>query len=245
MPQRCFTLCLVVALLATTAAADTKIVQESHQDAFTVMGQSQPARDVVRTVWLAADRMRVDEGSSTRIVRLDSSTLYVIDHDARTVSSVVIPIDAAALLPKGMADQLRAMMQLEIDVVPTDETKKVGAWSARRWNLTMTSPMVTVESALWATKDLDIDRDAYDRLSSQIIALRPGMEELVEKLQAVAGFVVETQTVTRLGGATDGGMQRNERTVSVETVSAPAGTYDPPNDYQRRPFDLMAALQQQ
>lgn len=245
MPQRCFTLCLVVALLATTAAADTKIVQESHQDAFTVMGQSQPASDVVRTVWLAADRMRVDEGSSTRIVRLDSSTLYVIDHDARTVSSVAIPIDVGALLPKGTAEQLRAMMQLEIDVVPTDETKKVGAWSARRWNLTMTSPMVTVESALWATKDLDIDRDAYDRMSGQIIALRPGMEQLVEKLRAVAGFVVETQTVTRLGGATDGGMKRNERTVSVETAAAPAGTYDPPGDYQQRAFDLLAALQRQ
>jgi hypothetical protein len=245
MPQRCITFCLAIALLTTTAAADTKIVQESHQDAFTVMGQSQPASDVVRTVWLAADRMRVDDGTSTLIVRLDSSILYVIDHNARTVSSVVIPIDVAALLPQGMAEQLRAMMQLTIDVVPTDETKKVGAWSARRWNMTMTSPMVTVESALWATKDLDIDRDAYDRLSSQIIALRPGMEELVEKLRAVAGFVVETQTVTRLGGATDGGMKRNERTVSVETAAAPAGTYDPPSGYDQRPFDLLAALQQQ
>jgi hypothetical protein len=71
------------------------------------------------------------------------------------------------------------------------------------------------------------------------------MEKLVEKLRAVAGFVVETQTVTRLGGATDGGMTRIERTVSVETATAPAGAYDPPGDYEQRPFDLMAALQRQ
>jgi len=244
MLQRCITFGLAAALLAATAAADTKIVQETHQDAFTVMGQSQPASDVVRTVWLAGDRLRVDEGASTFIVRLDSSTLFVIDHDARTVSSVAIPVDGAALLPKGMAEQLRAMMQLKIDVVPTDETKKVGAWSARRWNMTMTSPMVTVESAMWATKDLDIDRDAYNRLSSQIIALQPGMEGLVEKLRTVEGFVVETQTVTRLGGATEGGMKRSERTVSVETGEPPAGAYDPPSDYQQRPFDLLATLQQ-
>jgi len=243
MLQRCAILGLTAALLAATAAADTKIVQDTRQDAFTVMGQSQPASAVVRVVWLATDRMRVDEGASTFIVRLDSSILYVINHDSRTVSSVAIPIDIAALLPQGMAEQLRTMMQLKIDVVPTDETKKVGAWSARRWNMTTSSPMVTVSSALWATKDLDIDRDAYDQLSRQIIALRPGMEELVEKLRAVEGFVVETQSVTRLGGATEGGMTRSELTVSVETAQPPAGTYDPPVDYEQRAFNLMAALQ--
>lgn len=244
MLRRCITLGLAAALAAAPAAADTKLVQETHQDAFTVMGQSQPASDSVRTVWLASDRMRVDEGASTLIVRLDSSTLYVIDHDAKTVSSVAIPVDTAALLPKGMADQMRTMMQLKIDIVPTAETKQVGQWSARRFNMTMTSPMVAVESVMWATTDLDIDREAYHRLFRQIISMRPGMEELADKLREVEGFVVETQTSTRLGGATEGGMKRSERTVSVETVAAPPGTYDPPGDYQQRAFDLLAALQQ-
>lgn len=244
MLGRCIILGLVAALVAGPAAADTKIVQETHQDAFTVMGRSQPASDVVRTVWLAPDRMRVDEGASTLIVRLDTSTLYVIDHDAKTVSSVAIPVDVAVLLPKGMAEQMRAMMQLKIDVVPAAETRKVGPWSARRFDMTMTSPMVSVASTMWATTELEIDHEAYHRLFSQIISMRPGMEGLADALRKIEGFVVETQTVTRLGEATEGGMTRSERTVSVETLGAPAGTYDPPGGYQQRAFDLLAALQQ-
>jgi hypothetical protein len=245
MLQRCATLGLTAALLATTAAADTKILQESHQDAFTVMGHSQPASDVDRVMWMAKDRLRVDEGNSSFIVRLDSSTLFVIDHESRSVSSIQLPVDIGALLPPGMAEQMRAMMQFDITVAPTDEFKAVGSWKARRWNMTMSSPMVTISSALWATTELDIDRAAYDELTRQIVSLQPGMEGLVEKLRAVDGFVVETQSVTRMSGSSEVGVTRSERTVSVDTAQPPAGTYDPPADYEQRPFNLMAALQQQ
>lgn len=232
-----------LALLFTgTAAADTKIVQAVHQDAFTVMGQSQPETDTDRVIWLGADRLRVDEAGSTIIVRLDTDTMYMIDHGDASVGTIELPVDLAALLPPGVAEQMRAMMQLEITVEPTDETKKVGDWTARRWNVTMTTPMVTIENTLWATKDLDIDRAAYDRLFHQIVSLQPGTEGLVEKLRTVEGFVVEQQSVTTMTGASDTAMTRTERTVTVETADPPPGTYDPPGDYTPRELDLMRMM---
>jgi hypothetical protein len=229
--------------VAGIASADTKIIQNVHQDEFTMMGQSQPATDGERVIWLGADRLRVDEGNSTFIVRVDSGVMYLIDHAQKTVSSVDIPVDVAALLPPGVAEQMRSMMQLEVEVSPTDETKKVGEWTARRWNLTMSTPMVAVDSTLWATKELDIDRAAYDRLFHQIVALQPGTEGLIERLRAVEGFVVEQRSVTTMKGAGDASMTRTEHTVSVEILDAPDGTYQPPADYSTREFDLMAALQ--
>lgn len=244
MKQRRIVLAAALILsLVGAASADTKIVQNVHQDEFTMMGQSQPATDTERVIWLGDDRLRVDEGNSTFIVRVDAGVMYMIDHAQKTVSSVAIPVDVAALLPPGVAEQMRAMMQLDVKVSPTDETKKVGAWSARLWNLTMSTPMVAVESTLWATKDLDIDRAAYDRLFHQIVALQPGTEGLIEKLRAVEGFVVEQQSVTTMKGAGDASMTRTEHTVSVETLDAPDGTYEPPAGYTPQDFNLMAALQ--
>jgi hypothetical protein len=243
MRQRCFAAFAAATLLTTAAAADTKIVHKTHQDAYTVMDQSLPATDAERVTWLGDGRMRVDAGTTTYIVRLDSSTLFIIDHEARTVSSVELPIDVARLLPEGMAEQVQVMMHFEFEVAPTDETKQVGEWTARRWNMTMTSPMVTVENALWATTALDVDHLAYVELFGQIAALQPGMEGQLEKLRSIDGFVVETDTTTRITGETGNAMTWTEQAVSVETADPPAGAYDPPSDYEQRPFDLMAALQ--
>jgi len=225
-------LVVAIALLAAgAAAADTKIVQAVHQDAFTVMGQSQPAADSERVIWLGGNRLRVDEDDSTMIVRLDTATMYMIDHAGRTVSAISLPVDPDTLLPPGVADQMRAMMQLSIAVSPTEETKKVGGWTARRWNVTMTTPMVTIERTLWATKDVDVDRAAYDRLFHQIASLQPGAEKLVEE-----------QSVTRMPGSDDVTMTRTEKTMSVETLDPPVGAYEPPSDYSERDFDLMSAM---
>ena len=243
MRHRCFAAVVAVTLLTTVAAADTKIVHKTHQDAFTVMGQTQPATDAERVTWLGDGRMRVDAGTTTYIVRLDSSTLFLIDHEARTVSSVELPVNVARLLPEGMAEQMQAMMHVDFEVASTDETKQVGEWTARRWNMTMTSPMVTVENALWATTDLDVDHEAYVRLFGQIAALQPGMEGQLEKLRSIDGFVVETQSTTRITGESEGAMTWTEQAVSVETAEPPAGAYDPPANYEKREFDLMASLQ--
>lgn len=239
--QSALAMALVLSMTGTVAA-DTKIVQTVHQDAFTVMGQSQPATDTERVIWLGDGRLRVDEDGSTIIVRLDSNAMYMIDHSGKSVSTIDLPVDLSTLLPPGVADQMRAMMQLEITVAPTDETKKVGQWTARRWNLSMTTPMVTIESTLWATEDLDIDRASYDRLFHQIVSLQPGTEGLIEKLQAVDGFVVEQQSVTTMTGASDTSMTRSERTVTVESADPPADTYDPPADYTPRELDLMKIM---
>lgn len=232
----------MVLATASLVSADTKIVQDVHQDALTVMGQSQPAVDNQRIIWLGDNRLRVDEGDSTFIVRADSGVLYMVNHAEKTFSTVEVPVDAEALLPPGVAEQMRSMMQLQVEITPTDETKKVGDWTARRWNMSMKTPMVSVESTLWATQDLDVDRAAYDRLFHQIVSLQPGTEGLIEKLRAIEGFVVEQESVTKMQGAGDASMTRTEKTVSAESLEPPDGTYEPPADYSKRDFDLMSAM---
>jgi hypothetical protein len=232
-------------LMAGPAAAATKIVQQSHQDAFTVMGKTQPAMDSERVIWLDTDRLRMDDAGAAFIVRLDLRKMYIIDHDLETVSAVDLPVDLAALLPAGVADQMLPMLQLEVEVTPTDETKKVGEWNARRYNVKMTSNMVTVEQVLWVTKEIDVDLDAYYRAFHQILSLQPGTEGVLDELRTIDGFTVEEQAVTKMSMVGEVEMRSHDVTLSVETLDAPAGLFEPPATYTVKEFDLMAAMQGQ
>ena len=138
--RKTFAALLVVLLSAGIAAADIKVVKMTHQDGFTIMGQTQPPEDREQTSWIGNDRMYMDQGNTTTIVRLDLMKLYVIDHDTKSYHVLDLPIDLSKLIPPEMQPML-AMMQFDVTVTPSDEQKKVGEWDARRYDMTMTSQM--------------------------------------------------------------------------------------------------------
>ncbi len=244
MSYRSMFLCLSLALgLSTAVLADTRIVQESHHDAFTVVGQEQPAFDSKRVIWVGADRLRMDDVGASFIVRADLQLLYIIDHDVQTVSSVDLPIDLGTLLPEGVAEQMLGMLELKVEITPSDETKMVGPWTARRYDVVMTSKMATVKNTMWASTEVEIDREAYYSLFHQIISLQPGMTDVLAKITSIEGFVVEEESVTTMPMAGDASMRSVDITVSVDTLEPPEGIYEPPADYQVKEFDLLAAMQ--
>ena len=69
------------------------------------------SKDTLVKVWAAGDRLRRDEEGQSMIFRLDKSRLYVVDHEDKTYSEILLPIDIRKLMPKGseaMADQIAA-----------------------------------------------------------------------------------------------------------------------------------------
>ncbi len=236
--------CLGVLLaVAGGASADTKIVQQSHQGSIAIMGQLQPATDTERVLWIGEQRLSMTEGDTSFIVQTDTNTLLVIDHVQQTVSRVALPVDFEELLPPGVLDQMMPMLAFEVHVKPTDETKMVGPWKARRYDVTMDSQFSTVENTVWATQDVEVDWNHYRRLFHQIISLQPGSQQMIEKLQAIDGLAVEESSVTRMKMAGDAEITSRDITVSVETLDPPPGVYDPPAGYTEQEFDLLAAMQ--
>jgi hypothetical protein len=241
-----FVLCFALAVAVSgVAAADLKITQKTHRDAFSVMGQDQPAKDSQRTIWIGDDRMRFDEDDSTIIVRLDQMKMYLIDHADRTVTELDLPFNVKEHLPEGFPEQMMDAMRFEVTVTPSDETRSFGDWTARRYDLSMVSQMVTVKSEMWATKQIEYDREGYLRMLDEMLSMQPGLADLSTELKKVEGFVVSQDTVTTMtmmGGST---MGSNEQTVSAVDAEAPAATYERPSDYTDKPFDFMEAMQNQ
>lgn len=242
--RRCVLLLALLVAATGAAHADTKVVQLSHQDAFSVMGQNQPAKDQQQVMWIGDGRMRMDQGDTTMIVRGDQQKMFLIDHQQQTFSALDLPLDISKFLPPGMGEQMLQMMKFEANVEATEEIRTIGDWQARRYNVTMKSPMVSIASTYWATNDVDIDLEQFYGLYEQIMSVQPGMKDLAEKLRSIEGFVIEQQSVTTMSMMGDTKVNMSQKTVSVEHADPPPGTYDTPADYTDKPFDFMAMMQQ-
>ena len=243
--DRILVLSLAIVMSAGLAGADYKVVQQHHQDGFSMMGQTQPPTDEEHVTWIGDKKMRMDQGSSSTVVQLDAAKMFIIDHNAKTYTEVDLPIDISSLLPPGMGEQMMAMMKFDATVTASDETKKVGEWNAKRYDLKMTSSMMTMDSVIWASTETSINLTEYFNLFSEVMSLQPGMENMMEQMRKIDGYVVSqevTMSMKFMGETTVGS---TDVVTSIEEVDAPAGTYDPPVDYTREDFDYMAMMKDQ
>jgi hypothetical protein len=124
-------------------------------------------------------------------------------------------------------------------VTPTEEHKQIGEWNARRYDMEMTSQMFSMKTTMWATKVAGYDPVAFNSMYVYLNSLQPGMADAVKEMSKIDGLVVEQQGVMTMMGNEVG---TSEKTVSIEDIEAPAGTYDPPAGYTETPFDFMEKM---
>jgi hypothetical protein len=232
---------LLVALAATSANADSLLTLKSHADAFALKDQSQPAHDTEVRLWAAGDKVRRDDGDTSMILRVDRNKLYLIHHADKTFNELPLPIDFVRLMGKGKEDlgQTWAQkMRLTVKVAPGEETKKIGNWTARRAQMSISSAMgMKIATTLWLSKDV-AGYPALNKLTAALAALQPGAADWSQKLEQLDGFpVLKEDDVDALGAH----FKTREELVSVETKTAPAGLYDPPVGYTAAPFDPLAS----
>jgi hypothetical protein len=209
------------------------------------MGKTQPAKDEEQVLWIGADRMRLDTGTNSVLVRLDQQKMFLLDHGAKTASAIDLPIDLGKLLPPGMGEQMMQMMQFDVTVTPKDETRQIGDWQTTGYDVSMTSQMMSIQSNLWATTDLDVDFEAYHDLYSQILSLQPGMKEMADEMRQIKGLVIEQEGVVSMPMMGDTAFKTSQKTLSIDEIDPPSGLYEVPTDYTDEPFDYMSFMQQQ
>ncbi len=236
-------LCLTI-LTAGFASADYKVVKQTHRDGFSIMGHDQPASDREEVMWIGENRLRNDQGSASVIIRLDTMKMTIISHEEQTYSVVDLPFDVSSFLPPQMAEQMMAMMKLDVTITPTDEHKKIGDWNARRYDMKMTSQMMTVEASMWATADVKIDMETFRKMFATLLSLQPGAEAMGREMAKVDGLIIAQDSKVSMAMAGNTTIASTEKVTSVEKVDPPAGTYDPPQGYTEKPFDFMNLMQQ-
>lgn len=231
------TVALTAALASPALCADLMITKSKHADAF--KPARRPAMDSTETDWVGKDRMRIEDGDKVTIVRNDLKKIYVLDTKAKTYSTLDIPVDMKKYLPPDRVPTYENMMaKTKITLTPTTETKKIGDWNATKYTMTITMPGpggdVVVNEDIWATKDVKIDRDAWNDLYGAMLSANPGGESLANEIKKLDGLPVLMERSQDLGGTV---VKSREEVTAVATKDPPEGAYDLPKDYTEKPFD--------
>ena len=184
--------------------ADTFFKYKKHTDAFTVMGQEQPAKDETGTMWMGKDRFRNDllEGTSM-IMRADQKKMYMVSHNEKAYNVVDLPFDRNKMIPsedKEMAGQMMQMFKMTITVTDTGETKKIGRWNCKKYLMVMQG-MMGASTEIWTTKDIKIDYNTYQTFTDTLMSVNPMFKDMMEEMKKVQGFKVYSVTTVNMMGA--------------------------------------------
>jgi len=219
MPRRA-AVPLLLLLLAAPVAADTLLTVRSSVEG---LKMDQPTTGQVH-IWVAADKLRRDEGETSTIVRLDRGKVYLLNHGDKTYVELTAP-DVQKPVPPAEA-------AIKVKVTATGETKKVGGWNARQYKVDISSPEgLHLDTTIWASKDV-ASHQAYGKLAAVLAALQPGSAQWARQMQQIEGFPVLQESDVTMGGSR---FKTREELAAVETKEAPAGTYDPPAGYRALP----------
>jgi len=226
------------------AHADIFLKQKRHTDSITIMGQTQPAKDVVSKIWITPEGIRRDAPEESTIMWLDEQKLIHMNHSDKTYQ--VHPMDMNEMMQEAgqgqspeekaaMQGMMKNMMKMEVSVEATDETQTIRDWKCRKYLLSMDTMMGRTVSEVWATEDLKVDKKLYDRLNTAMMANMPGIQKAIKdirkEIEKIKGVQVKTVSKQEIMGKT--------RTTTTELLTykeadAPANLLDIPDGYQEK-----------
>ena len=236
---------IFLTLMFQNAYADIYIKQKQHTDAVTMMGQTQPAKDVTSESWITSDKIVIISEKQKVIMDMDKKSMTMINHEQKAI--IDMPMDFSKSMGKmdkkgDMSPEAKAqfqqmmstMMQMDLKVEETNERKKIGKWNCRKYLQTINMAMGTTNSEIWATEDIKVDEELYTKYSVGILAQMPGMGQnmsgITEELKKIKGVhVYSEQTMTMMGQA----MKSSIELMEFKEGKAPSNVFDLPAEYKK------------
>ncbi len=235
----CLMLAAVVVAVPGAARADHRVVIAIESEAYQVQGQTVPASSDTNVTWLGKDGARLDMGDSASILMLaDRETMYMINHPHKQYTEVAPGLMDQMLKATDSEDPVMAqqrqammsMMQVDVKVTETDETRKVGNYDCRKYLISMKMAMSETATEVWASEDISIDYDLYTRISHGMMTQLPGFEKALKEWDKIKGVAVLSSSTTKVMG---NDIKTSQKLVEVVEKDAPAGTFVLPKEYKK------------
>ena len=238
----------VMALIFTTlmfqsAFADIYMKQKQHTDAVTIMGQTQPAQDLINELWITADKIVVVNAQQKTIMDMDKKTMTMVDHKEKSITEIPMDFSKGMSKKEDMSTKEKAqfqkmmgkMMQMDIKVKETNEKKKIGKWNCRKYLQTTKMAFGTITSEIWATEDIEVDKDLYAEYAVGMLSKMPGMnqnmESIKQEIKKIKGVQVYSEQNSMMMGQT---MKSTLELIEFKKENAPDGLFDQPVGYEKK-----------
>jgi len=192
------------------------------------------------TLWIAADKMRMEGETESVLLLAAKDSLYLIDNKKKSYTGISLSQVATAAgntddMPAGMPAAMANMMKMEVTIEPTTETKTINGWNCTKYLQTLKMMGTETVSELWATTDVAIDPALVKAFFSSFYLKNKSMKNLAAQMQKeygkIKGFVVYSVSTSNVMG-------KESRTTSemkgMKESAAPAGVYDVPAKYKQK-----------
>ncbi len=215
-------------VLATFAAADVYIKAKQHTDAFSVMGQSQPAKDEVIEQWIGDDKFAYISPEMSSILDLKKNIAYLIMPSEKTYVETPLPLDLTKIFPPEMAQMMAEMMKMTVSVTPNGQTKTIGQWKCSGYDVAIQMMMMPMKISVWASTDVPIDIEKYAKMQSNILKVQFRLDDAaVKEMMKIKGYWIASETTAEMMGAkmriTLDVVEISKKTPDASVYSVPAG----------------------
>ena len=228
MKKLCILFSLVL-VLAAFASADIYIQSKSHTDAFSMMGQSQPAKDQTTEQWLGDDRFATITPEMSIVVDLKKNVLYWINHGNKTYLESPLPFDFSKVVDPQMAQMMAQMMKMTVTVSPNGQTKTIGQWNCSGYDVALNMMMMPMKMSVWASTDVPFDVDKFMKLYMNVLKAQLRLDDAaIQEMMKVKGYWIATEMNAEIMGA------KMHNTTEVSKKSPDASVYSVPAGYTKK-----------
>lgn len=230
-------------LVSQTLSADTRVIILNHTDGFAVGDQEVPPKDLEYVYWIGENRLQVDQGSHSHIVRPDMGVMLFVDHVDRSYFVLELPIVREELIPPDFDRQTLEMTEFNTRITPSGASKQFGDWRAQGYEVVMTSPSIALTYTEWATEDVPFDNSAMASMYGEVVKLVFLTGNYHEESEKIGGFTIAGEGQMSMPTIGVEGIGLKWFTKQIDELSPPEGTYIPPRGYVKKPFDFLAMFQ--
>ncbi len=196
---------LLLGFAASTAQADTLLTTREGS-----LGPGGDTEGSMVSFWSRSDWMaRIDENGKM-IYDLEGGVTYMVNDQNKS---------CFALTKQEIGSE--AGIAGQVEVRETNETRQIGSWQTKGYDLTVTTESGPMEISVWVSEDVPADVGGQRAYTESIVT--PDSAWLL-KLFDLGGYPVRQEV-------SSGPVSIWAELVSVEEKSAPSGTYDIPAGY--------------
>jgi hypothetical protein len=231
----------------TFANADVYIKIKTHTDSYYDSGVIMPAEDSIEEMWIGDEKIVFITGrgllhflpseNQTEIYDLENNLVSIIFPKKKIYAQSPLPLDMSKLLTSQYYSRLQRF-KIKGIVKKTDETKKVGEWNCKKYELEtwiMYEGIRPVEKyiSIWMTTEVPFDLDMYGKAAANERKLRDLRydDDLLSEWNKIKGCQIALEMTSYYRGVA---RRYYEEVVEISEKNPPDGIYSVPPGYTKK-----------
>jgi hypothetical protein len=226
---------ILILMIPAAAHADVCMKQKSHTDSYYYGGVTNPADDQQTETWMSSDKIASIGNTRTVIVDGAADVMYFVNHTDSTYVEIALPMDWSAVVDGPLLGRLNMFKRMG-KVKATDETKKIGEWECRGYDVLTWIPYMDIryderEMKVWMATAPPADAAYYIETMPEFWTLRNYSDSLMVEMEKLKGLEVASEGVVYQRGFT---VNSSEELLDMFEAEPPPDVYTVPEGYTKK-----------